>query len=120
MGYAADGVHTCLSADSALKKESYDLIILDVNLPDGNGFDLCRKIMAVLNRIAVQKKRDVFDDGHLYIDFLELTAAVQGAIASFTPMEYRTLKLLSENPKHVLSGKCCWNGKTFRGGKRVD
>ena len=25
-----------------LKKEKIDLIILDVNLPDGNGFDFCK------------------------------------------------------------------------------
>ncbi|CEH34149.1 response regulator transcription factor [Romboutsia lituseburensis] len=28
---------------SILKNESIDLIILDVNLPDGNGFDFCKK-----------------------------------------------------------------------------
>ena len=27
-----------------IAKETFDLIILDVNLPDGNGFDLCREI----------------------------------------------------------------------------
>lgn len=27
-----------------LKKEKIDLIILDVNLPDGNGFDFCKEI----------------------------------------------------------------------------
>ncbi|MDV5043036.1 response regulator, partial [Faecalibacterium duncaniae] len=25
-------------------KQDYDLIVLDVNLPDGNGFDICREV----------------------------------------------------------------------------
>lgn len=46
-GYQA--VPAC-DAATALKKiqnESFDLTILDVNLPDGDGFDLCKKIRAV-------------------------------------------------------------------------
>lgn len=30
-------------ADSELAHNQVDLIVLDVNLPDGNGFDLCKK-----------------------------------------------------------------------------
>ena len=32
------------TAESYLKKETYDLILLDVNLPDGEGFSFCRWI----------------------------------------------------------------------------
>lgn len=32
-----------------IAKETFDLIILDVNLPDGNGFDLCREIRKTNN-----------------------------------------------------------------------
>ncbi|WP_304341267.1 response regulator transcription factor [Metaclostridioides mangenotii] len=31
-------------ADVVFKSEEIDLIILDVNLPDGNGFDFCKKV----------------------------------------------------------------------------
>ena len=30
-----------------LTKQDYDLIVLDVNLPDGNVFDFCREVKAV-------------------------------------------------------------------------
>lgn len=30
-----------------IKAESFDLIILDINLPDGDGFELCKKIKSV-------------------------------------------------------------------------
>ncbi|MBP8640766.1 MAG: response regulator transcription factor [Oscillospiraceae bacterium] len=39
--------NTYYSAKEELKKESFDLIILDINLPDGNGLDLLRDIGGV-------------------------------------------------------------------------
>ena len=43
-GYAVDSALTKSAAGSFLTKQDYDLIVLDVNLPDGNGFDFCREI----------------------------------------------------------------------------
>ena len=36
--------YTCQKARQLLKADPFDLVILDVNLPDGSGFDLCREI----------------------------------------------------------------------------
>lgn len=27
-----------------MKKQDYDLMVLDVNLPDGNGFEFCKEV----------------------------------------------------------------------------
>lgn len=35
---------TVREAETLLSEEEFDLIILDINLPDGSGFDLCKKI----------------------------------------------------------------------------
>ncbi len=43
-GYTVDAAVTKAEAISFCEKQDYDLIVLDVNLPDGNGFDLCKKI----------------------------------------------------------------------------
>ena len=43
-GYAVDSALTKSAAGSFLTKQVYDLIVLDVNLPDGNGFDFCREV----------------------------------------------------------------------------
>ena len=43
-GYAVDSALTKSAAGSFLTKQDYDLIVLDVNLPDGNGFDFCREV----------------------------------------------------------------------------
>ena len=40
-------VTICYDADSAFKKikeENFDFALLDITLPDGNGFDLCRRL----------------------------------------------------------------------------
>lgn len=45
--YVVDGVGSVAEAKAKIKKtELFDLIILDVNLPDGNGVDLCRSTRA--------------------------------------------------------------------------
>ena len=43
-GYAVDSALTKSAASNFLTKQDYDLIVLDVNLPDGNGFDFCREV----------------------------------------------------------------------------
>ena len=43
-GYELDIARTSLEADGQWVDGKYDLVILDVSLPDGSGFDLCKKI----------------------------------------------------------------------------
>lgn len=43
-GYTVDAAVTKSAATQFVEKQDYDLIVLDVNLPDGDGFDLCKTI----------------------------------------------------------------------------
>ena len=48
-GYATQAAYNCKKAEYLLEQEKFNrekfsLVILDVNLPDGNGFALCQKI----------------------------------------------------------------------------
>lgn len=43
-GYEIDIARTTLEADTLWADGKYDLVILDVSLPDGSGFDFCWKI----------------------------------------------------------------------------
>lgn len=52
-GYLTSAAYTLEKADWLLKEESFHLVLLDVNLPDGNGFDLCKKIKADFPEIPV-------------------------------------------------------------------
>lgn len=43
-GYTVDSTMTKAAAARLCEKQDYDLIVLDINLPDGSGFDFCRYI----------------------------------------------------------------------------
>lgn len=43
-GYEVTGVLNARTATTKLSGSEYDLVLLDINLPDGNGYDLCRLI----------------------------------------------------------------------------
>jgi two-component system response regulator TctD len=43
-GHAVDCALTAASAHDCLAVQDYDLIVLDINLPDGNGFDILRAL----------------------------------------------------------------------------
>lgn len=149
MGYIVDSALSKQAATNFTEKQDYDLIVLDVNLPDGNGFEFCReakerypdtavifltandmesdmlkgyelgaddyvtkpfhmsvfqkKLAVLLGRIAKQSGGDCYEDGILFIDFSEMTAAISGEAITFTPLEYRLLKVLTKNPKVVLT-----------------
>lgn len=48
-GYSVSLARTLTEADVLWQSAAYDLIILDVALPDGSGFDLCQRIRRVSN-----------------------------------------------------------------------
>lgn len=49
-GYEIEVARTTLEADQIWTNEKYDLAILDVSLPDGSGFDFCRKMCPGLQK----------------------------------------------------------------------
>ena len=52
-GYAAQGADCVASAQEALKGKSFDLLILDVTLPDGNGVKFCQELRTSGNRTPI-------------------------------------------------------------------
>lgn len=52
-GYLTVAAYNCQKAQQLLKNDHFDLAILDVNLPDGNGFDLCKEIKAIMPELPV-------------------------------------------------------------------
>ncbi len=148
-GYLVDAAITKAIASIFCEKQGYDLIVLDINLPDGNGFDFCRevkerrpdtavifltandmesdmlrgyelgaddyvtkpfpmsvfqkKVSVLMSRIKKQTGGDCYDDGTLFINFSETSAMLAGEPLAFTAMEYRLLKVLTKNPKIVLT-----------------
>jgi len=63
-GYELEIARTTLEADAMWEKGEYDLVILDVSLPDGSGFDFCKKIrrtsrVPVLFLTAADEETDI-------------------------------------------------------------
>lgn len=51
--FVADWVRDVAEAEAALRVRAYDLVLLDLNLPDGDGLDLLRQIQAAPIRLPV-------------------------------------------------------------------
>lgn len=63
-GYEVTVARTTREADALWAKETYDLAVLDVSLPDGSGFDFCRKLretskVPVLFLTAADEETDI-------------------------------------------------------------
>ena len=43
-GYGVTSALNARTAAEAIRQREFDLVLLDINLPDGNGFELCRLI----------------------------------------------------------------------------
>lgn len=52
-GYAVDAVRDGMSADAVLRTEKFDLVILDLNLPEMDGIEVLRTLRARQNGCAV-------------------------------------------------------------------
>lgn len=51
-GYGLDVARTSLEANALWADGKYDMVILDVSLPDGSGFDLC-KMMRLTSKVPI-------------------------------------------------------------------
>jgi two-component system OmpR family response regulator len=52
-GYAVDVVHDGLSAETLAQAERYDLLILDLNLPEKDGLSVLRALRGRKNQVAI-------------------------------------------------------------------
>lgn len=65
-GYQAETARSIKEAYAAVEKETVDLILLDISLPDGNGFDFCKYVkkysdISVIFLTAREEETDVVE-----------------------------------------------------------
>jgi two-component system response regulator TctD len=111
-GHAVDHVTTCADAEETLAVQAYDLVILDINLPDGSGIDVLRgararklptPVLMLTARLDVEDRVEALDigaDDYLMkpFDLRELEARVRallrrGTDERATTVEYGDLTL---------------------------
>ncbi len=63
-GHAVDLVGTLADADEAVFVDDYDLIVLDLGLPDGDGAEFCRRLRSLENhtKVLMLTARDALTD----------------------------------------------------------
>ena len=139
-GYLTVAAYTVRKAVQLLENEEFALVLLDVNLPDGNGFELCREIknkkpqLPVIFLPANDLEEDVlngFDLGaedyvtkpfnmNILLDFKTLTAVRGKERLPVTPNEYKLLKVLTENAGNILPRKNLLEQLWDAGGNFID
>ena len=139
-GYLTVAAYTVRKAVQLLENEEFALVLLDVNLPDGNGFELCREIknkkpqLPVIFLTANDLEEDVlngFDMGaedyvtkpfnmNILLDFKTLTAVRGKERLPVTPNEYKLLKVLTENAGNILPRKNLLEQLWDAGGNFID
>lgn len=149
-GYEITSALNAKTAKDKLSRQIYDLVLLDINLPDGNGYDLCkiiqpehpetivifltandqesdqirgyeagavdyitkpfsigglqRKIKAMFTMLEHHKPvKDIYDDGRLFLDFLQQSGTLRGKALNLSAMEFKMLNLFRKNPRQVLT-----------------
>ena len=120
-GFEIDVVMSKEDAEEILSRKEYDLIILDIMLPDGNGFDLCKYIKKekeypVIFLTAKDEEKDVvlgFDlgaDDYIIKPFRnrELISRIQNVLRRYNKdkeeLEYKNIKI-DLNSKRVYVNK---------------
>lgn len=81
MGYTVDAALSKQVAINFALNQDYDLIVLDVNLPDGNGFNFCREAKerhpntAVIFLTANDMESDMLKGYELGIEVIHVSIA---------------------------------------------
>ena len=113
-GYMVDNAKTVKEALALFRKNTYDLLLLDVTLPDGTGFDVCKAVRnsstvpiifltASDQEISIVRGLDMGADDYITKPFniLEVKARIKAIIRR----NKRKAPAKPEEPKVITSGK---------------
>ena len=133
-GYGVYGVTFMEKGKQTFIENQIDLILLDVNLPDGEGFSFCQWVkkqreVPVIYLTARDMEEDALTgyesgaedtDENLYIDLDNARVMVKGQESSVTPTEYRLLCQFLMNRGQLLTYDLLLERLWDSGGQFVD
>ena len=105
-GYMVDNAKTVKEALALFRKNTYDLLLLDVTLPDGTGFDVCKEVR---NRSTVpiifltaSKADTLLEANGVRVDTAERLVWKNEKPLDLPLVEYKLLCLFMQNPNHLM------------------
>src|SRR6266850_1575536 len=124
-GFQVETAETAGEAIASYERRQPDLVVLDLNLPDGDGFEVVRRIrehsgtpiivlsarggetdkVNALDLGADDYMTKPFASGELVIDLERREVTVAGRTIHLTPTEYDLLKVFVTNPNKVLTDR---------------
>ena len=127
-GYELDIARTSAEADEIWENRKYALVILDVSLPDGSGFDICKKIrqtskMPIIFLTAADEETDVImglDIGG--DDYITKPFKLAVLMARINAILRRSSHFSEENTELNSNGITVelLKGKVYKDGKQID
>ncbi len=124
-GYQVDVARTVQEAFSLYEDHKYDLLVLDLTLPDGSGFDICKKVRqtstvpitfltASDEEVNVVMGLDIGGDDYITKPFKlnELTSRIKALLRRANAFQEETIELNSNGIKaELLNSRAIKNGK---------
>ena len=104
-GYQVETAFDGAAAVELARSESFDLIILDLMMPEVDGLTACMRIRALLRRAGqtAQKRTELLTAGGIALDTERRIALRDGVPVDLTAKEYDILELLIKTPHRVYS-----------------
>ena len=87
-GYEVESAGTCSAAISAFESSPFDLVILDVMLPDGNGFAICSQIRKSSGSVPILFLTACDDE-------IQIVRGLDSGADDYVTKPFRLLELLS-------------------------
>lgn len=87
-GYEVESAGTCSAAISAFERSPFDLVILDVMLPDGNGFAICSQIRKSSGSVPILFLTACDDE-------IQIVRGLDSGADDYVTKPFRLLELLS-------------------------
>lgn len=124
-GFQVDNARTVKAAYQFFQGGRYDLLLLDVTLPDGTGFDVCKEVRktsavpiiyltASDEEISIIRGLDMGGDDYITKPFKlgEVLSRINALLRRFAQFNKSDMILESNGIRIDMSERVCWKGET--------
>lgn len=128
-GFSIKAAKNIKEAKESLKKEVFDLMLLDVLLPDGNGYDLCKEIREEDNNLPIIFMTACDEEVNVVLgldiggdDYIVKPVRIKELVSRINAILRRNKIIKKENVKQIRTGNILIEPlkfKIFRNGQEI-